>query len=204
MRERENEKTTYVHFDAGVLKDLRVGILARREAVKLQLATIKLNRIERCPIQLILAAQHHRLAATHCRRLYEQVDIAQRRLGGIWKGARGQALWDLLFKLMQRAWVCHSRGQQETGSRHPVSRQSCYQRWSPQNRQLPGRVLPCVALRSEQDCACLCYVAAICIHGRGSKTILIRRAVCPFDDQRLHPSQPQHRHRSAFYGHCAA
>lgn len=77
--------STYVHFDAGILKDLRVGIFAGREAIKLQLAAIKLNRIERCTIQLILAAQRHRLAASHRRRLDEQVDIAQRRLGGIWK-----------------------------------------------------------------------------------------------------------------------
>lgn len=74
--------STYVHFDTGILEDLGVRVLAGRKAIKLQLSAIELNRIERRPIQLILAAQRHRLATSHGRWLDEQADIAQRRLGG--------------------------------------------------------------------------------------------------------------------------
>lgn len=75
--------STYVHFDTGILEDLGVRVLAGRKAIKLQLSAIELNRIERRPIQLILASQGHGLATSHGRWFDEQVDIAQRRLGGI-------------------------------------------------------------------------------------------------------------------------
>lgn len=83
-------------------------VLAGRKAIKLQLSAIELNRIERRPIQLILASQGHGLATSHGRWFDEQVDIAQRRLGGICNrgggGTRQKAISDL-FKLMQRACI---------------------------------------------------------------------------------------------------
>lgn len=198
---------TYVHFDAGILKDLRVWILARREAIKLQLSAIEFNRIERSAIQLIFAAQHHRLATSHSRWLHEQVDITQRRLGGIWKWRREKAIWDL-FKLMQRAWVCHKW--QGIGSQRPRCPAVILSKVKPTNcQQLPGTrcihslpaLRPFNVLWCEQK-----WLAAlrghICIHGRDRKTILIR--YMSVEEQRHHPYQPQHRHPSAFHGHWAA
>lgn len=106
-------------------------VLAGRKAIKLQLSAIELNRIERRPIQLILASQGHGLATSHGRWFDEQVDIAQRRLGGICNrggGTRQKAISDL-FKLMQRACIEYaikdSRrvGQQEEEEQAAGSRQ---------------------------------------------------------------------------------
>jgi len=76
---------TYVHSDAGELKDLGVGILARCVAVEFHLAAIELNGVQGCLFQLVIAPQGHRLTPSNRRWLHQQIHVTQRRLPEIWK-----------------------------------------------------------------------------------------------------------------------
>lgn len=77
---------TYVHSEAGIRKDLGVGIFARRVAVELHLAAVELDGVQGRPVQLVVAAQSRRLTPSDCRRFHQQIYITQRRLTEIWKG----------------------------------------------------------------------------------------------------------------------
>lgn len=58
---------TYIHVNAGEWKHFRIGKLAGRVAVELQLATVELSRVQWSPVQIVHAPQHHMLAPSHCR-----------------------------------------------------------------------------------------------------------------------------------------
>lgn len=82
-----SEKTaTYVHSDAGELKDLGGRILAWCVAVEFHLAAVKLNGIQGRLHQLVIAPQGHRLTPSHRRRLHQQIYVTQRGLAKICKG----------------------------------------------------------------------------------------------------------------------